>query len=354
VQLSNPPYVVLSMSRCRTAWLARFLTYGDWACGHEEIRHARSLDDIKAWFSQPNTGTAETAGAAWWRLIPPGVRVIVVRRPVADVVESWMRLDIGMDRATVTRQMERQSAKLDQIEARVPGVLSVQFDDLANEETCARVFEFCLPYPHDQAWWAALAPVNLQINNRTLFRHYQAFRPQLDKVAGQAKHRIIAGMARPVGEVEGLTFQTESFDRWYSDAAPLFREHMVQTDQAVDDYTRKNLPLLRAIDELGMMQITTARSNGRMFGYIMAVIGPSLDSPDKTEALFLPFFASKDAPGVGRRLQRASIEGLRARGVDDLFLRAGVRGDGPRLGALCRRLGAEEFGQLYKLDMKAA
>lgn len=342
------------MSRCRTAWLSRFLTYGDWACGHEEIRHARSLDDVKAWFSQPNTGTAETAGAAWWRLVPPDVRVVVVRRPVDDVVESWMRLGMGMDCERLTVHMRRQSAKLDQIEARVPGVLSVQFADLATEATCAHLFEHCLPYQHDPAWWASLADVNIQINNRTLFRHYEAFRPQLEKLAAHAKHRTLAGMARPMREVEGVTFQVERFDDWYRDAEPLFREHMVQTGQAIDDYTRKNLPLLRAIDDLGYMQITTARCNGRMFGYLMAVVSPSLDDPNKTEAMHLPFFASKDLPGLGLKLQRASVEGLRDRGVDDLFLRAGVRGSGPRLGSLYKRLGAEEFGQLYKLDLKAA
>lgn len=36
-------FVVFSMPRSRSAWLARFLSYGDWHCGHDEIRHFRSL-----------------------------------------------------------------------------------------------------------------------------------------------------------------------------------------------------------------------------------------------------------------------------------------------------------------------
>jgi hypothetical protein len=67
--------------------------------------------------------------------------------------------------------------------------------------------------------------------------------------------------------------------------------------------------------------------------------------------MHLPFFASKDMPGVGMKLQRASIEALRQRGVGELLMKAGVRGDGPRLGSMFRRLGAEDCGQLYRIAL---
>jgi hypothetical protein len=156
---------------------------------------------------------------------------------------------------------------------------------------------------------------------------------------------------KPIDAPDGVTFQTEAFDEWYRDAAPLFKVHMDLTGQAIDDYTRKNIPALRAIDQLGLMQITTARSNGRMFGYLMAVISPSLDAENTLDAMHLPFFASKDMPGLGMKLQRASIERLRTRGVSEVFMRAGVRGSGPRLGTMYRRLGAEPFGELYRLGL---
>ena len=54
------------------------------------------------------------------------------------------------------------------------------------------------------------------------------------------------------------------------------------------------------------------------------------------------------------KLQRAAIETLQARGVNEVFFRAGVRGSGPRMGAMYRRLGAADDGQLYKLNLKAA
>ena len=346
-------FIVYGLPRSRTAWLARFLSYGEWHCGHEELRHARSLADVKAWWSQPCTGTAETAAAPFWRLVPSDVRVVVIRRPVDEVVESLARL--GFDRDAMLPLMRRQDAKLDQIEKRVPGVLSVRFADLENEATCARVFEHCLPYKHDPAWWATIAPVNIQIDMRTLVRYAVTYREPMAKLARQAKQHILTQLARkPAHEPDGITFRQERFADWYRDAQPLFKEHMLATGQDIEDFRKKNIPLLQAIDDIGFMQITTARCNGRMFGYVMAVLSPSLDATDELDAMHLPFFASKEFPGLGLKLQRASIEALRARGADRVFLRAGVRGDGPRLGSLYKRLGAKDFGQLFELNLVEA
>ena len=119
-----------------------------------------------------------------------------------------------------------------------------------------------------------------------------------------------------------------------------------------DAIAMKNIPLLQKLEDVGILHITTARQNGRMFGYLVAITAPSLQSDDRTEALHTSFFTSPNAPGLGLKLQRASIEHLREQGVDDVFFRAGTRGAGPRMGSLYRRLGAEEFGQMYSLNLK--
>lgn len=347
-----PPFLVLGLPRSRTKWLSTFLTYGDWTCGHEELCRARTMDDVRSWFAQPFVGSAETAAAPWWRMavrICPDIRIAVVRRDPAQVVDSLLRLDLGFERAPLQRVMAHLNRKLDQIERRC-NVLSVAFDDLATEATCARVFEHCLPYRHNSAWWASLSPLNLQMNLAALLRYYAANAEQLRKLTLTARQQEIAAMsARCVADIEGVTLQEERFEDFYRDGKALFAEHLVEVGESPDNYSLKNLPMMRLLDRVGAMQITTARCNGRMFGYLMAVMCPSLESENVVSAMHTVFYASRDIPGLGVRLQRWSVARLLEKGVGEIFLRAGTRGSGPRLGSLYRRLGAEDAGHLYML-----
>lgn len=345
-------FIIYALPRSRTYWLSKFLSYRDWNCGHDELRHARSLDDVRAWFSQPSTGTVETAAAPWWRLVSkyaPDVRVVTIRRPVDEVVASLVSL--GFDETIMQRAMTRLDHKLDQIEARVPGVMSVKFSDLENEGACAEVFQHCLPYAHDPGWWAELAPLNLQTSMAAVVRYIAAYQPQLNKLARTARHEIIAGMARPV-EHEGITFQEEPFDDVFRDGRHLFEAHCISVGESPDNYLCKNLDLMRELDGTGRIFFITARSNGRMFGYIQTLLGPSLEVPGEQSAINLLFYADPLIPGLGMKLQRASVAALKRRGADELFLRAGIRGSGPRLGVIYQRMGAEHFGQLYRLPLK--
>jgi hypothetical protein len=118
--------------------------------------------------------------------------VIVLRRPAADVVASLMRLQLGVfEEASLTAAMRRLDRKLDQIEACVPGVLRVEFDELADEAGCRRLWEHCLPYPFDTTWygWVAAATPG----QYGLVAPLAAYRPQLEN-RRLARHRIIVDM----------------------------------------------------------------------------------------------------------------------------------------------------------------
>jgi GNAT superfamily N-acetyltransferase len=346
----SAPFIVLALPRSRTFWLSRYLSYGDWIVGHDELMHIRTLDEIATWFTQPNIGTVETCAAPFWRLLPKDARIVTVRRPVDDVLASLAAQGIGGE--TVAAMIRACDRKLDQIERRIPGVLSVRFDDLALESTCAAVFEHCLQLPHDPAWWREWDARNVSGDLKRQVRYCHAFLPQLLKLARSARQRMLADMSKPAVPPDGFTIQEERIDTCFRDAVPLIREHMIATGQDVDDYKQKNEPLFRKLEAIGALQIMTARSNGRLFGYLMTLIGPSLDAENRMEALHVPFFVSKDCPGgLGMKLQRAAIERLREKGVADVFARAGVRGSGPRLGIVYRRLGFEEFGTMYRRDL---
>ena len=325
-------------------------------CGHEELRHTRSLDDVTAWFSQPNIGTAETAAAPWWRLLDrfaPGARILIVRRPVSEVVDSLMNIPgLSFDRAVLERTIAKLDRKLDQIEARCANVLSVNFDDLNDEMVCAIAFEHCLPHAHDHEHWARLTPVNVQIDMPALMRYAQAYQPALDKVAAIAKHQTLAAMAtREPVEPEGITFQTETFDDWLDGAARLFDDHLVAVGEAPGNWQNKNIGLMQRIYDAGAMQIMTARCNGRMFGYLMTLVAPSLADENLTTATHTTFYADSAVPGLGLKLQRAALRDLKKRGVDEVFLEAGQRGSGPRLSVLYKRLGALDYSQVYRMQL---
>lgn len=350
------PFIIFGLPRSRTYWLSRFLTYSGWHCGHDELRHVRSIDDIKTWLGQPNTGTAETAAAPFWRTLhnlAPDARVVVVRRRPADVVRSLFNLPgLDFDLAKLAREVKKLNRKLDQIEKRLPNVLSVQFADLGREETCARIFEHCLPFKHDPAWWAKIAPLNLQIDMLALTRYFQAYRPQLEKVAAMVRQQTLTDMMlRPAIAPDGVTFQIEPLARAYPDAAALIHEHLVEVGESPEGEGHKNVPLLMEMDQRGLLQVMTARSNGRMFGYLVTVLGPSLEHETKMSAVHTTFFASPLVPGLGMKLQRASLAALRERGMSEVFFRAGTRGSGPRMGTLYRRLGATPSGELYRLEL---
>ena len=349
------PFVVFSLPRSRSAWLSRFLSYGDWICGHDQIQYCQSLADISTWFTQPNIGTVETSAAPFWRMLvreQPHARIAVVRRPVPDVLAALAKQGVGGE--TVEAMISACDRKLDQIERRVPGVLSVRFDDLEREDVCATLFEHCLGQPMDPAWWATWDAQHVSGDLKAQTRYCQAYLPRFLKLARSARQRILIDMARPVKNLDGLTFQVEPFRQAYRDAEPLMREHMIQTGQAPDDHTRKNLPLFELLDELGKLHIFTSRVNGRMFSYLVSIIGPSLDSLNELVAEQTAFFADPSFPGLGMRTQKAAIEDLRSRGVHRVIMRAGHRGSGPRLGSMFQRLGAEPIGALYNLPLVAA
>lgn len=183
----STPFLVMGLPRSRTHWLSHFLGYGDYKCGHEQAMYMRSVADLKSWLSQDWTGSSETAVSPGWRLIRhyrPDLKVLIVRRPVEEVVDSLMRIDLsgiatyGRDRVeTGMRYLDRM---LDQAEAEMGNVLTVRFHELENEETCASAFEHCLPYKFDNAWYEIFKPMNLQINTRALMRYRLAHRVQID------------------------------------------------------------------------------------------------------------------------------------------------------------------------------
>ena len=208
----SEPFVIFALPRSRTKWLSAFLAYGDWQCAHDQLRHCRSLDDVRSWLAQPCTGTVETAAAPHWRLLrrlAPETRVVIVRRDPADVFASLRRMPYEMDWAYIARELQRQDVALDEVADRWPQALSIAYADLAHEETCARLFQHCLPYRHDHEWWASLAQQNLQADVDGVVRDVAANTALVARLKRQWRPYVIR-----LEEIEGTTFAHCDVAQW--------------------------------------------------------------------------------------------------------------------------------------------
>lgn len=270
-----------------------------------------------------------------------------------DVVASVQKFGYQINWDHFAFSMRMLDRKLDQIEKRIPNTLRVTYDELQTEAACQAVFEHCLPYKFDREWWEAIAPINMQCSFHHMVMYMQAYAPQLTKLAKIAKHRIISNISRklPVEHDDGFVFREETLAQAFADSHQLFKDHCVLVGETPDAFWGKNLELFQRLEDNGCLQIMTARSNGRMFGYLVTLVTPSLESPDLTVATQTVFFADPSCKGVGMRLQRAAVERLREKGVNQAYFNAGVRGDGPRMGVMYRRIGAKPHGEWYRLDL---
>lgn len=186
------PFIVYSLPRSRTAWLADFLTYRDWKCHHEIAITLRDPSDIAGVFAG-RTGAVETGIAQGHWLVDhyvPDIKTVVVRRSVEDVVQSMLAIELHgvatYDEAKLRKVMLYGEKMLEQI-ADKPGVLVVNHDDLDREETCREIFEFCLPYRFDHDWWAFKCAVNVQVSVPELLLYYQQNRVEIERFKSACK-----------------------------------------------------------------------------------------------------------------------------------------------------------------------
>lgn len=154
-----PPFVVFSLPRSRSAWLSVLLSSPEKVVGHDIAAVSASFDDFMA---RLGPGSCETGMAFAWRAIraaSPEARFVVVRRDPGDVVRSLDYFGLtGQD-----AEILRRDAHLDEIAAQ-PGTLSVRFEDLADYWACGAIFQRCLGKTMPMAWWAALDPINIQVD----------------------------------------------------------------------------------------------------------------------------------------------------------------------------------------------
>jgi hypothetical protein len=191
------PFIIFTMGRCRTAWLCRFLSYGEWECKHEYARHLRTIDDLRAALLARNTGYAETGAAPAWPLIRhlrPDIRVVIIRRSVGETAEAMIaagrKVGVAYDESALFRVLAYNERCLSIISAH-SGALTFDHQDLDQKNVCAQIFEYCLPYSFDADLWRRLRSENIQVDMMEFFVHYQKHRNQIEEFKKSCKRELI-------------------------------------------------------------------------------------------------------------------------------------------------------------------
>jgi len=189
------PYCVLSACRSRTMWLSAFLTYGVCVCNFEITAKVASFGAVCELLQIPGMGAAETLAAPAWPLLltaEPRLRIVVVRRPLEEILDSLVAATAGrleFDRSVMRKLIAYIVRALDRVSCQ-PSVLTVDFHELVAEETCAAVFEHCLPYKHDSGWWNWLAARNLQPDLLALAQLYQLREKEIRTLGRECRHLL--------------------------------------------------------------------------------------------------------------------------------------------------------------------
>ena len=180
------PFIVYALPRSRTAWMAQFLSYGSYRCGHEQAIFLRDVMDIPRLLRMPFTGVVETAAAQGWRVIRhhvPEIKQVVIRRPLQDVYDAMLNVDLHgyatYDKDRLWKAMAYGNRMLDEISA-LPDTLTLDFSDLDTREGCKTLFEFCLPYQFEDWWWEDLKTRNIQVSVPEYIQYYHEHKADID------------------------------------------------------------------------------------------------------------------------------------------------------------------------------
>ena len=159
----NPaPFIIYSLPRSRTLWLSEFLAYDGWRVYHDIPLSVGTLAEMRAALAVPRTGTVETnlSRAApmlltWF----PDAPIVVIRRPVDDVLASMTRIGWQMERS----YLEAEDRNLDEI-GKLPNAIMVPYHQLSTKTGCEDVFEHCLRRRFDFEHWKRFRYRNIQVD----------------------------------------------------------------------------------------------------------------------------------------------------------------------------------------------
>jgi hypothetical protein len=187
-------FLILSLPRSRSAWLAHYLNYPMarplMPVGHDILNECRDVQMFLDSYRHGMWGSIETGGASLWPIVRdemPECRIILVRRPLHDVYRSLAAAGVSPDLGIL--------AELDQhlnFASADPSITSVPYDLLSDPGVGKWVFEYCLELDWDEEWWTRLVQMNIQVDMGAWLERLESRREQYLAMLENAKKRMPA------------------------------------------------------------------------------------------------------------------------------------------------------------------
>lgn len=190
--LSPLPFLVLTLPRSRSAWLAHWLSYPGRQVGHDICIRANSIEEFLNSYTCGMNGTVETGAMLGWRLLRheiPNLQTLVVLRDPREVVESLARK--GLHSQEIINEVFSRSYMLSAISS-ASDVQTIEWTDLNSRPIREQIFEWLLELPFDEDWDARFANTNIQIDFEARVEQLASRREQIvafkrEVIARQAK-----------------------------------------------------------------------------------------------------------------------------------------------------------------------
>jgi len=146
-----------------------------------------------------------------------------------------------------------------------------------------------------------------------------------------------------------ITYQQENFTTCIPEIEPMVEGHW-------RDVTDMEWPLdvdwekFKELDRVGIVRLITARADGKLIGYFVAILHPALHYKTKLLAHDDAFFLAHEYRGglVGFKLFRAAEAALRKDGVDRIVVHEKLR---KPVGKFLERLGYRAIERNWWLDL---
>ncbi len=166
--MRQPPFVILGTPRSRTAWLAKFLTWGRWTCDHEPSMRFLDVTDLAAQLTLPHHGISDSALTLKWRdvlCVCSRVRVVVVHRPLDEICRSLAGAGFPQGVASFPALYMRLKTEISDLQQNV-ATLDVPFATMARKDVAAAIFRHCLGVEMPEEHWQAWKDQNVQVDVR--------------------------------------------------------------------------------------------------------------------------------------------------------------------------------------------